>query len=119
MKSRKELRAEWLAALRSGEYKQAQGHLKEDGGYCCLGVLCEIAGIMDDDGCAVYGVYSDTFTSLPFEFAEYMGMARDGAAADRDGVKFLPSLICLNDDRQMSFEQIADAIEAGGYYDEE
>lgn len=38
----------WLTALRSGEYEQAKGTLRgkvadEKEGYCCLGVLCEIA----------------------------------------------------------------------------
>lgn len=34
---------EWVAALRSGKYKQAQEILRDDkGGYCCLGVLCEV-----------------------------------------------------------------------------
>lgn len=38
----------WLKALRSGEYEQTTGYLREakpDGkeGYCCLGVLCELA----------------------------------------------------------------------------
>jgi hypothetical protein len=50
LKPREELLAEWLAALRSGTYSQARGKLKiqkQDGttGYCCLGVLCEIAGL--------------------------------------------------------------------------
>lgn len=32
----------WIAALESGEYKQATGVLKRPGvGYCCLGVVCE------------------------------------------------------------------------------
>jgi hypothetical protein len=38
----------WVAALRSGEYKQGKGYLKYvEGGktlYCCLGVLCELTG---------------------------------------------------------------------------
>lgn len=35
----------WLAALRSGEYRQARGALKcnVDGGNCCLGVLQMVA----------------------------------------------------------------------------
>ena len=41
MKSR-ELRDEWVAALRSGDYPQGQGALKTADGYCCLGVLCDI-----------------------------------------------------------------------------
>ena len=37
-------KAKWVAALRSGEYKQGRGRLRsEDDEYCCLGVLCEIA----------------------------------------------------------------------------
>lgn len=33
----------WIAALRSGKYKQGQGRLKTGTGeYCCLGVACAI-----------------------------------------------------------------------------
>jgi hypothetical protein len=36
----------WVEALRSGEYKQTSGALKDEfDGYCCLGVLCEISGL--------------------------------------------------------------------------
>lgn len=41
-----ELKAQWVAALRSGDYKQGRDVLREptrDGmSYCCLGVLCEV-----------------------------------------------------------------------------
>jgi len=36
------VKARWVAALRSGEYKQIEGSLKKDGGFCCLGVLCDL-----------------------------------------------------------------------------
>jgi hypothetical protein len=39
----KELKQKWLDALRSGEYKQATGALKNGNGYCCLGVLQMVA----------------------------------------------------------------------------
>lgn len=39
-----ELKSQWVAALRSGKYKQTQGTLKDSTGFCCLGVLREIAG---------------------------------------------------------------------------
>lgn len=40
-----ELKAKWVAALRSGKYKQATGTLNDcGGGYCCLGVLLDISG---------------------------------------------------------------------------
>ena len=31
-----------VSALRSGEYKQIKGCLSTGGGYCCLGVACEV-----------------------------------------------------------------------------
>jgi len=34
----------WIAALRSGEYEQARSVLYNGTGYCCLGVLCKVAG---------------------------------------------------------------------------
>lgn len=38
-KARKE---QWLAALRSGNFRQAKGYLRQDDNYCCLGVACEM-----------------------------------------------------------------------------
>ncbi len=35
----RELGEKWLAALRSGEYKQTDEYLEDNGSYCCLGVL--------------------------------------------------------------------------------
>ena len=40
-----EVRDRWVAALRSGEYKQGRGSmLDEKGRHCCLGVLCDVLG---------------------------------------------------------------------------
>jgi len=34
----------WVKALRSGKYKQTiDGCLQDSKGYCCLGILCEVA----------------------------------------------------------------------------
>ena len=38
-----QIRARWVAALRSGKYEQGIGYLRCDAGLCCLGVLCELA----------------------------------------------------------------------------
>lgn len=42
-----EVKAQWVEALRSGEYHQGTGRLHHISGgqslYCCLGVLCELA----------------------------------------------------------------------------
>lgn len=53
-----QLKAKWVRALRSGEYKQTTGVLRRTDtpgldGYCCLGVLCDLAGVtwvQDEDG---------------------------------------------------------------------
>lgn len=34
----------WLTALRSGDYQQGQGYLRQGDQYCCLGVLCDLYG---------------------------------------------------------------------------
>lgn len=41
---------DWVAALRSGEYKQGSGRLRTPEGWCCLGVLTDLAikrGLID------------------------------------------------------------------------
>jgi hypothetical protein len=38
-----EIKQLWMAALRSGKYEQGQHALRNSsGGYCCLGVLCNL-----------------------------------------------------------------------------
>jgi len=38
--------ADWVKALRSGDYRQTQRKLSDgEGGFCCLGVLCEAKGL--------------------------------------------------------------------------
>lgn len=39
-----DLKAKWVTALRSGNYKQCREYLHKEDSYCCLGVLCEISG---------------------------------------------------------------------------
>lgn len=38
-----EVKKLWVDALRSGEYQQGKGSLRNDNKYCCLGVLCDLA----------------------------------------------------------------------------
>ena len=41
---RPEVKAKWVAALRSGDYKQGRNALRtHDDHFCCLGVLCDLA----------------------------------------------------------------------------
>ena len=41
----KKLKAKWVKALRSGKYKQGREYLYANFSYCCLGVLCRVAGL--------------------------------------------------------------------------
>jgi hypothetical protein len=38
----KEIKAKWVAALRNGDYTQTQRELRNESGFCCLGVLCDL-----------------------------------------------------------------------------
>lgn len=42
MPMNQEVKAKWLAALRSGQYKQGPGYLRRNDQFCCLGVLCDL-----------------------------------------------------------------------------
>lgn len=62
----KTIKKKWLTALRSGKYKQAYGQLKLGDCYCCLGVLCVVAGIKiseygDDE---IEGDYTNIYKAL-------------------------------------------------------
>lgn len=51
-----ELKTKWLGALRSGKYEQGHHHLHEGNKFCCLGVLCDIAGYeWKEDSGDMYG----------------------------------------------------------------
>ena len=56
-----EIKAQWTAALRSGDYIQGKGYLNTNGKFCCVGVLCEIRGMprvkVDTDTGAELGLF--------------------------------------------------------------
>ena len=113
----------WLNALRSGEYKQARGCLHDEdsyvddngddvyndeddksfvGGFCCLGVLCDLA--VKDGGAAWDSQKGPkrSFGEPPEHFLNFMGLDNDMVA----------ELVSMNDDQGMTLEEIADEIES-------
>jgi len=45
-----EIKAQWVEALRSGDYMQGHNALRRGDKFCCLGVLCDLAvktGVVD------------------------------------------------------------------------
>lgn len=69
MKPNLVLIAQWITTLRSGEYLQGVGSLKqeEDGKikHCCLGVACEIAGAKNHKSPFDYNSYIFEDSQLP------------------------------------------------------
>lgn len=112
-----EIKAQWVAALRSGDYLQGVGSLRYEGGfdgsmrYCCLGVLCDLAvkagvgawiGGYDEwvGGGVEYG--HDGYVSLPgSRVTDWAGLALPAAS----------ELANINDVERQGFEYIASYIE--------
>lgn len=62
-----ELKAKWVEALRSGNYQQGRYSLKKDGKYCCLGVLCEVAGVTASGDGGLYVIHGRVWTTtIPY-----------------------------------------------------
>ena len=110
-----QIKTEWIAALRSGEYPQGKNQLRSDAGYCCLGVLCALhakAGLGEwgnvDFGAYVY--LGDL--QLPPEVVMVWAGLEPGTIPYVDGT----AITMLNDgimhyDPSSSFVEIADLIE--------
>ena len=113
-----EARALWVKALRSGEYKQTRGQLRNEDRYCCLGVACDLYGkhVLKGNGWKPFreGILSYTFLgeggTLPTQVVKWLGIRRSYGEL-KDGT----NLMHMNDDfdPKASFEAIADVIEKG------
>jgi hypothetical protein len=88
----------WVKALRSGKYKQTKKTLKDENGYCCLGVLCSIVKPKKR------WTY---FSTLPDFVTKKVGMINIGGVGYYGEDKNLANRNDFGD----SFEQIADIIE--------
>jgi hypothetical protein len=108
------IKAKWVAALRSGEYKQGKAYLNGPGGFCCLGVLCDLMvkeGDAPDWAANPEGeksVFANWLTTLPPHVAIWAELQHD-----EFGPRIGPneeSLAALNDGG-MPFTQIAALIE--------
>lgn len=109
---KKEIADLWVKALRSGEYKQGKYRLEHNGRFCCLGILCKLAGpeIAPRSETALQAVYYDGQTSsLPDSVMEWSGMStrEGGLPPSADGWPFLS----VHNDSGTPFPEIADLIE--------
>lgn len=130
----KEIAQLWVDALRSGKYQQTKGRLHRTvgvdygpndsdnvpAGYCCLGVLCEIAvekqiiKVIDtnETGSVSYGLGTDrSMTWLPGAVVDWSGLRDTTVWVVINGYRNRYGVAELNDSLGFSFSQIADAIE--------
>lgn len=108
-----EFKAEWLSDLRSGKYPKTRNHLKDEVGYCCLGVACETAKI---------GFPLDPNISTPgqkewYPFAVDDQMVCTGNELSQFGLEYIglttkqhDRLVHLNDDSD-TFDRVIEYIE--------
>lgn len=116
----------WIEALRSGKYPQTTGNLcvestdetsKRSAGYCCLGVVCEVAielgapitkqlEVEDPD------TY-DLLTEFRFEDGSYEGGILPDPMLKSLGLTHHQQnrLTALNDEEDKDFSEIADILE--------
>lgn len=117
-----EIKAKWLAALRSGEYKQGRGYLQNGKGeFCCLGVLCDLYRKETGNGVwKVYykektfqlgkSIYPDFPPDAVINWAEF-GDQTSSLRGIRVNIDGLTTTLDDHNDSKKTFSQIADAME--------
>lgn len=110
-----ERRERWAQALESGQYAQTKELLHNESGYCCLGVLCDIAGVkwerQEKRGEAYY-TYDDNnmergVSLLTRAMCEWIGLTTsDGRFGPKGSEEKLTDL----NDQGKDFKEIAEII---------
>lgn len=137
VKMNPEIKAKWVSALRSGEYKQGRGRLRSpQDGFCCLGVLCDLAvkenvaewraqspngeiiARMGDGDC-VWSCRTGDYSMndvLPYGVSRWAGLGDfDDLFINKVNIDDVPDgqwISYLNDQYGLSFDQLADLIES-------
>lgn len=121
-----EIKRQWIADLRSGEFTQGRTYLHEGDKMCCLGVLCHRAaeaGATEKTNPHFSVVrYGNSESLLPGEVVAWAEISERVDNPNTDGFldghayvkvdKDLVALVELNDNLGWTFDQIADALEA-------
>lgn len=118
-----DVKAKWVEALRSGEYKQGKGVLEQEGKFCCLGVLCDLAvknGVQVEVGTKLSAMeqarttYDGAGDMPPKSVVDWAFPGNDWDNWSKDNVwNVTPDhhLPTLNDAKGWSFEDIARLVE--------
>jgi hypothetical protein len=96
----------WIAALRSGKYKQGIGWLERNNHYCCLGVACDV--LIPQELKKTYDL--ELVGSMPCsqKYAPEWLKKINRDVFDITGF----DLVLLNDGRLANFNEIADLLES-------
>ena len=106
------MKEKWIAALRSGEYKQCQGELKDSiGAHCCLGVLLETQGWKQTTFYKDKSIFSNYVSQKGVINREENELDEDTADSFGLNRQQQVKLMKLNDDTGWSFNLIARWIE--------
>lgn len=105
----------WVAALRSGKYKQGRYFLNSEGKFCCLGVACEVAiengveltkeTVLDSDNVACIA-YNGEYQYLPTPVIQWLGLSYNSRHINAG------SYLVLLNDSSTTFDKIAELIES-------
>ncbi len=107
-----EIKKQWVEALRSGEYVQADSVLRAGPAeFCCLGVLCDLHRIATaGPAWGVADSYFDCTEYMPTVVSKWAGLPPGGDVALAEPVDGCFTLAEMNDNGQ-AFDEIADVIE--------
>jgi hypothetical protein len=124
----------WVKALRSGEYEQTMGCLRDNVGFCCLGVACDVY-LKSGDASKTTKWETNKFfrykrgdegliaTVLPAPVKDWLGLQDDSGTHFRpveeshwncekiDGKFYTSDSLSGLNDSGKTFKQIADIIE--------
>lgn len=106
----------WYNALMTSGRPQTTGTLRDENGFCCLGVGSDIAseeGVCNLELSETYGMarYDGASAYFPASVADWFGLAENPDVTVKvDGEDIHVCLSDLNDDHEWTFEQIAQAL---------
>lgn len=124
-----EIKKKWIAALRSGEYKQGNSVLKREDDFCCLGVLCDLHRKETNSGKWAHKTptgslmyecseHDSSYVALPVNVVDWANGSnfKDWEYLDSSGSfgknLLSRSLLSALNDNGTKFEEIAEIIES-------
>ncbi len=114
-----EIKEKWVAAIRSGKYKQGKrrlkkiNHLTGDLEYCCLGILCEIHA--EETGIDFHlsngnFMYYNHGTFLPEIVIDWAGLPKENHNIDIEGLSPDTLVVVERDGRQTNLAYLNDNV---------